>query len=171
GNSVLGYGSNTTSCKISLRDFEELKADKDKMAMDLARCMENLETTKSQLHETEQLLADVKSHLASAQKSNSLADTQLKCMAESYRSLEKRAQELDTEVNLLRAKAETLENDLQDEKRNHLDAVSRCKELKNSWQISSPRPFKIQFFASPEICLELSAKGPRRRMLGAEPFC
>jgi hypothetical protein len=134
GNLVPGYGSNTTSCKVSLEEFEELKSEKDTMAMDLARCTENLEMTKSQLHETEQLLAEVKSQLVSAQKSNSLAETQLKCMAESYRSLETRAQELETEVNLLRVKTETLESELQEEKTSHQDALTRCKELEEQLQ-------------------------------------
>ncbi|KAJ7005516.1 hypothetical protein NC653_004974 [Populus alba x Populus x berolinensis] len=87
--------------------------------------------TKSQLRETEQLLAEVKSQLVSAQKSNSLAETQLKCMAESYRSLETRAQELETEVNLLR---KTLESELQEEKTSHQDALTRCKELEEQLQ-------------------------------------
>lgn len=134
GNIVAGYESNTTDCKFSLEEFEELKLEKDNLATDLARCTENLEMSKSQLHETEQLLAEVKSQLASAQKSNSLAETQLKCMAESYRSLETRAEELETEVNLLRAKIESLENELQDEKTNHHDALARCKELQEQLQ-------------------------------------
>ncbi|KAJ9186471.1 hypothetical protein P3X46_002041 [Hevea brasiliensis] len=129
GNLVSGYGSNATLCKVSLEEFEELKSEKESMAVDLARCTENLEMTKSQLHETEQLLAEVKSQLGSAQKSNSLAETQLKCMAESYRSLEARAEELETEVNLLRGKVETLENELEDEKQCHWDALTKCKEL------------------------------------------
>ncbi|CAK7346232.1 unnamed protein product [Dovyalis caffra] len=134
GNLVPGYGSNTTSCKVSLEEFEELKSEKDTMAMDLARCAENFEMTESQLHETEQLLAEVKSQLASAQKSNSLAETQLKCMAESYRSLETRAQELETEVNLLRVKTENLEIELQEEKKSHQGALTRCKELEEQLQ-------------------------------------
>ncbi|XVE94588.1 hypothetical protein REPUB_Repub02eG0021500 [Reevesia pubescens] len=133
GNLVSDYESKQSS-KFSSEEFEELKLDKENMAIDLARCTENLEITKSQLHETEQLLAEAKSQLTSAQKSNSLAETQLKCMAESYRSLETRAEELETEVNLLRGKIETLENELQDEKRSHHDALARCKELEEQLQ-------------------------------------
>ncbi|KAK4387466.1 Filament-like plant protein 4 [Sesamum angolense] len=80
-------------------------------------------------NETEQLLSEVKSQLTSAQKSNSLAETQLKCMAESYRSLETRAEELQTEVNLLQGKIENLDNELQEEKRSHQHALTRCKDL------------------------------------------
>ncbi|GMJ14889.1 Trichome Cell Shape 1 [Hibiscus trionum] len=117
------------SRKFSSEEFEELKLEKERLAMDLSQCTENLEMTKSKLHETELLLTEAKSQLASFQKSNSLAETQLKCMAESYRSLETHAEELETEVNLLRAKIETIENELQDEKKSHYDALARCKEL------------------------------------------
>ncbi|XWS25886.1 hypothetical protein CRYUN_Cryun27aG0106100 [Craigia yunnanensis] len=133
GNLVSDYELKQSS-KFSSEEFEELKLEKENMAMDLSRCTENLEMTKSQLHETEQLLAEAKSQLASAQKSNSLAETQLKCMVESYRSLETHAEELEMEVNLLRVKIETLENELQDEKRSHHDALARCKELEEKFQ-------------------------------------
>ncbi|KAE8682141.1 Filament-like plant protein 4 [Hibiscus syriacus] len=123
-----GYESKQSG-KFSSEELEELKLEKEKMATDLARSTENLEITKSQLHETEQLLAEARSQLASAQNSNSLAETQLKCMVESYKSLERRAEELETEVNFLRGKIETLDNELQDEKRNHQDALARCKEV------------------------------------------
>ncbi|CAN1323088.1 Filament-like plant protein 4 [Linum perenne] len=122
-------GNLIPSCKVSLEEFEELKLEKDNMATDLARCTADLETTKSQLQETEQQLAEVKSELASSQKSNSLGETQLKCMAESYRSLEVRAEELEKEVNLLRVKTEELETELECEKRIHEDVLSRCKDL------------------------------------------
>ncbi|GMI90676.1 Trichome Cell Shape 1 [Hibiscus trionum] len=128
-----GYESKQSS-KFSSAEFEELKLEKEKMATDLARSTENLEMTKSQLHETEQLLAEAKSQLASAQNSNSLAETQLKCMAESYKSLERRAEEIETEVNFLRGKIETLDNELQDEKTNHQEALARCKELEELLQ-------------------------------------
>ncbi|XP_028767235.1 filament-like plant protein 4 [Neltuma alba] len=129
GNLVSAYEPSATFKKFSVEEFEELKLQKEKAAMDLSRCTESLEMTKSQLLETEQLLAEAKSQLASTEKSNSLAETQLKCMAESYRSLETRAHELETEIIHLRAKTETLENELQDEKRGHEDALAKCKEL------------------------------------------
>lgn len=84
-----------------MEDFEELKLEKEKALVDLSKGYEDLKVTKSQLLETEQLLSDVKSQLASSQRSNSLAETQLKCMAESHRSLETRAQEFEIELNHL----------------------------------------------------------------------
>ncbi|KAJ8762213.1 hypothetical protein K2173_007369 [Erythroxylum novogranatense] len=134
GHLMSSYVPNGTSCKISLEEFEELKLAKESMAVDLAKCSENLEITKSQLRETEQLLAEIKSQLTYAKDSNSLAETQLKCMAESYRALESRASEVEAEVNLLRSKAETLENELQVEKRGHDDALNRCNELQDLLQ-------------------------------------
>ncbi|KAK4429359.1 Filament-like plant protein 4 [Sesamum alatum] len=121
--------STAPSWKCSLEEFEQLKTDKDNLAVDLATCTENFESTKSQLLETEQLLAEVKSQLTSAKKSNSLAETQLKCMAESYRSLETRAEELQSEVNLLQGKIENLDNELQEERRVHQETLTRCQDL------------------------------------------
>ncbi|XP_052201639.1 filament-like plant protein 4 [Diospyros lotus] len=129
GSFIPTFEPNATSWKCSVEEFEQLKLEKDSLLLDLARCTENLESTKIQLQETEQLLAEVKSQLASAQKLNGLAETQLKCMAESYKTLETRADELQTEVNLLRAKTESLDNELKEEKRNHQDALSKCKDL------------------------------------------
>lgn len=134
GNLTSSYESNVTSQKFSMEDFEELRLEKEKAIVDLSKYSENLEMTKSQLQETEQLLAEVKSQLASAQRSNSLSETQLKCMAESYRSLETRAQEFETELNHLRMKTETLENELKDEKRSHEAALAKCKELEEQLQ-------------------------------------
>ncbi|KAL3840237.1 hypothetical protein ACJIZ3_024828 [Penstemon smallii] len=126
--------SRATTWKCSLEEFEQLKMDKDNLTVDLARSTENFESTKAQLAETEQLLADAKAQLVSAQKSNSLAETQLKCIAESYRSLETRAEQLQTEVNLLQGKIEGLDNELQEERRNHQDALTKCKDLQEQLQ-------------------------------------
>ncbi|MED6139047.1 hypothetical protein PIB30_116750 [Stylosanthes scabra] len=136
GNPISGYESNVAAQKITLEEFEELKSEKEKAVADLSKFVESLETTKSQLQETEQLLAEVKSQLTSAQRSNSLAETQLKCMAESYRSLEARAQEYETELNHLRAKMETLENELREEKKGHEAALVKSKELEEQLQRS-----------------------------------
>ncbi|KAI8012169.1 Filament-like plant protein 4, partial [Camellia lanceoleosa] len=50
-------------------------------------------------------------------------------MGESYKSLETRAEELQTEVNLLPAKTENLDNELQEERRNHQDALAKFKDF------------------------------------------
>ncbi|THG06020.1 hypothetical protein TEA_014354 [Camellia sinensis var. sinensis] len=66
GSFISTFESNATTWKCLLKEFEQLKLEKDNMALDL-------ESTKAQLQGTEQLLAKVKSQLASAQKLNSLA--------------------------------------------------------------------------------------------------
>ncbi|XP_043712663.1 filament-like plant protein 4 [Telopea speciosissima] len=129
GSPIPGFELNSKSCKCSLEELEQLKSDKHNMEMDLTRCTEELESTKSQLQETEQLMEELRTQLASSQKSNSLADTQLKCMAESYKSLEMRSQELEAEVNLLRTKTEALDDELQEEKRSHQNALDKCNDL------------------------------------------
>ncbi|XP_042032630.1 filament-like plant protein 4 isoform X1 [Salvia splendens] len=131
GNLVPISESTVTSWKCSPEEFEQLKMDRDNLAVNLARSLENLETTKSQLLETEHLLAEVKSKLMTAQKSNSLAETQLKCMAESYNSLETRSEDIKTEVNFLQGKIQNLEKELLDEKRSHEEALNKCKDLQD----------------------------------------
>ncbi|KAK1362316.1 Filament-like plant protein 4 [Heracleum sosnowskyi] len=117
------------SWNYSLEDFRLLKSEKDNLVIDLARSTENLKITMSQLQENEELLAEAKSQLTSAQKMNSLAETQLKCMAESYRSLEKHADELQIKVDCLQAKVESLENELRVERRDLADSLARCNVL------------------------------------------
>ncbi|CAA2990948.1 Hypothetical predicted protein [Olea europaea subsp. europaea] len=134
GNLVPTSESTTPLWKCSLEEFEQLKLERDNMAIDLATCTENWENTKSQLLDTDQLLTEVKSQLTSAQKSNRLAETQLKCMAESYKSLETRAEEIQTEVNILHSKIESLDNELQEERRSHQDALTRCRDLQEQLQ-------------------------------------
>ncbi|KAI3989510.1 hypothetical protein MKX01_022785 [Papaver californicum] len=110
-----GIDLNITSSKCSLEEFEQMKLD--------------LDGTKSQLQEAEQLLTELRLQLASSEKSYSLAKTQLICMAEAYKSLEKRAQDLEVEMNLLRETNETLSNELHEEKQNHQDALAKCSSL------------------------------------------
>ncbi|XP_073139632.1 filament-like plant protein 4 isoform X2 [Henckelia pumila] len=126
--------STNSSWKCSLEEFEQLKLDKENIAVDLARCTENFETNKSQLLETQQHLSDVHSQLTITQKANSLLETQLKCMAESYKSLETRAEGLEIKVNNLQGAIESLENELQEERKSHHDALTRCTDLQKQLQ-------------------------------------
>ncbi|XP_013605099.1 PREDICTED: filament-like plant protein 6 isoform X5 [Brassica oleracea var. oleracea] len=121
-NRVLRYESEST-----LEEIEELKSEKEKMAADI-------EELKCQLQESEKMLGEIRSQLDSAQRSNSLADTQLRCMTESYRSLETRAADLEIDVNQLKEKVRSLEDELEDEKRNHQESSARCHELEEHIQ-------------------------------------
>ncbi|KAG2319685.1 hypothetical protein Bca4012_054076 [Brassica carinata] len=122
------------ACKFTSEEFEGLKLEKEKAETNLASCEADLEATKSKLQETEQLLAEVKSDLESAMKSNGMAETQLKCMVESYRSLETRSAELEVELSSLKDKIVNLEDELHDEKENHREALTKCQELEEQLQ-------------------------------------
>ncbi|KAL5985923.1 hypothetical protein ACLOJK_027913 [Asimina triloba] len=128
------FGLNPSTVKFSMEEFVHLKSERDNMAMDMARCTEALESTKFKLSETERLLEELQLQLTASQKSNSLAETQLKCMAESYKSLEMHAQELETEVNVLHMKADSLDVELQGERRRLQDALARCKDFEDQIQ-------------------------------------
>lgn len=121
----------TTSPTCSLEEYELIKVQKENVVMELARCKEMLELANHQLAEMEQHASELKSKLDASEKSNSLAETQLKCMAESYKSLELQKQDLETELNLLHTKAENLEIELQEEKDSHQDDLAKYKELQD----------------------------------------
>uniref|UniRef100_A0A7N0SZX1 Filament-like plant protein 4 n=1 Tax=Kalanchoe fedtschenkoi TaxID=63787 RepID=A0A7N0SZX1_KALFE len=119
-NSTLGLELSTTCW--SPDELKELILEKETLA-------ENLEDTKSQLFEAEQLMSELKSQLAAAERSNSLFETQLKCMTESYRSLEKHANALETEVDLLRERAKAVELEIQEAKKNNKNMLETCNYL------------------------------------------
>ncbi|CAM8942253.1 unnamed protein product [Rhodiola kirilowii] len=133
-NLVPGLELKSTSCICPMEDFENIKIEKENLETDLLRCSKDLENAQSRLCETEGKLSELKSQLDLALQSNSLAETQLKCMVESYRSLERRAEELETELSLLREKAKKLDDELQEEKTRHQDALDKCKDLQEQLQ-------------------------------------
>ncbi|KAL4353874.1 hypothetical protein GQ457_06G036060 [Hibiscus cannabinus] len=128
------FQPNATPCSCLLKELEQLKLDKENMAADLERRAKDLENTKLLLQETEKSVTELKIQLASSQNLHSLAETQLKCMTESYKSLEARAQELEAEINLIQEKSAKLDDKLQKEKRCHQDALARCKDLEDQIQ-------------------------------------
>ena len=95
--------------------FDQLKLERDTIQAEFDRA-------KVKLHEMESKLTD-------SYKSNSLAETQLRCMVESYKSLETRTQELEAEICLLREKIDNLEQDLQKERLNLQNESARCTDL------------------------------------------
>ncbi|WOL05923.1 filament-like plant protein 4 [Canna indica] len=123
------FEQRNTMQKLSSKDFEQMRLEKENLQTELSTCASLLEETKVKLVETEQNLAELKSQLAASQKSNGLSETQLKCMVESYKMLESRAQELEAEVNLLRTEVQTLNNELQEERRIHQDDLSKIRDL------------------------------------------
>ncbi|MFS7993870.1 putative filament-like plant protein [Helianthus anomalus] len=134
GNSVPTSELNVSLLKCSLEEFEQMKLEKENMSVELSKSNENLETIKSQLSETERQLSEVKSQLTAAQKLNCLSETQLKCMAESYNSLEVRSAGLQSRVNLLESKIVMLDNELEEERTKCKDTEAKCKDLQEQLQ-------------------------------------
>ena len=114
----------------TLRDFAELKCKKDALEDELVKCNGDLESLNAQLKE-------MASKLYSSEKSNSLAETQLRCMTESYKSIEARACELEAEVNELRSKIKNLDKELQQERVKYLEEQARCKDLEEQIERSA----------------------------------
>ncbi|XP_078448363.1 filament-like plant protein 4 [Wolffia australiana] len=97
-------------------EIEQLKLEKESIQA-------QLESSNMKIQEMEQRLAELELNLAESVKSNGLSETQLKCMAESYKSLE-------SEILLLKEKNSSLEDDLQKEKLSHKDLeeqLERCQ--------------------------------------------
>lgn len=84
--------------------------------------------------ENVQLLAELKAQLESSHKSYNLAEIQLKCMTESYKSLQTHAEKLEAENKFLKEKIDELKNDLSEEKQCHHDALVRYKEIEEKMQ-------------------------------------
>ncbi|CAL9087085.1 unnamed protein product [Musa textilis] len=128
------FEQRNTMHKLSVKDFEDMRLEKENMQLELSTCSKLLEETKLQLVETERNLADLRFQLAASQKSNSLSETQLKCMAESYKLLESRAQQLDAEINLLRTEVQTLKNELLEERQIHQDDLTKLRDLQEQFE-------------------------------------
>ncbi|CAL5188130.1 unnamed protein product [Lathyrus oleraceus] len=74
-------------------------------------------------------------------KSNdALVEIQLKCMTESYKSLQTHVEELEAENKLLKEKIDELKNDLEEEKQCHHNALARHKELEEK----TPRDKRLE---------------------------
>lgn len=129
-----GSESSFISFKYPSEEFKQMESEKDDKAAEHAAYMQDLKETKLMLLEKEQLLTELKAQLASSHKSYSLAEIQLKCMTESYKSLQTHVEELEAENKFLKEKMEELKNDLAEQKQCHHDALVRYKESEEKMQ-------------------------------------
>ncbi|KAL0726109.1 hypothetical protein Bca4012_022202 [Brassica carinata] len=113
---------------------KELKLEKENNERELSRCLESLERTKVELEEKEQLIAEMESQLTSSRDLQSLAETQLKCVTESYKTLELHAKDLEANVKRLEEETERLETAFSTEKRGHEETLAKCKDLQEKMQ-------------------------------------
>ncbi|XP_020572206.1 filament-like plant protein 4 isoform X2 [Phalaenopsis equestris] len=125
---------------LSLENFDHLKVEKVKVEMDLVRCKEMLSQSNFTLVDTEKQVLELKSELASCQKSNSLVAIQLKCMAESYKILESQKEEFEVEISRLHAMVEALDNELQEERLSHQEDLAKYNELQEQIDRKSKFP-------------------------------
>ncbi|XP_010446821.1 PREDICTED: filament-like plant protein 5 [Camelina sativa] len=133
-NSMNGHELDDSSCKSLLKEVEQLKLEKENIAAELSSCLQNLESTKSGLEEKEQLISKLKSQLNSSEDLQSLAETQLKCVTESYKSLELHAKDLEAKVKSLEEETERLEMAFSTEKHGHEETLAKCRELQEQLQ-------------------------------------
>ncbi|KAJ3682550.1 hypothetical protein LUZ60_015123 [Juncus effusus] len=110
-------------------EIEKLKEEKKILKEELGKCNEKLQTAQLELEESKKGLTEIKSKLEESKKVNGLTETQLKCMAESYNSLEKCKIELESEIIGLREKIEGLSEELRREKESHDEDLVKFKEL------------------------------------------
>ncbi|KAG8096801.1 hypothetical protein GUJ93_ZPchr0013g35764 [Zizania palustris] len=113
----------------SSEEYEQLKSEKLNLEAELSKCNELIGDTELRFKDMEKNLEELTSKLAFSEKTNSLAETQLKCMAESYKSLESRKVELENEIKVLQSKVDNLTAKLNDERQSHQEYTTRYREL------------------------------------------
>ncbi|KAK7307489.1 hypothetical protein VNO77_40599 [Canavalia gladiata] len=128
---VVSPGSelNFISSKYSTEDLKQMEPEKDDKAAEHDEHMQDLKEKELMLQENMQLLEELKAQLALFHKSYSLAEIQLKCMTESYKSLQTHVEELEAENKFLKEQKDELKNAFTEEKQRHHDALVRYKEI------------------------------------------
>ncbi|KAK3147828.1 hypothetical protein QOZ80_3BG0287250 [Eleusine coracana subsp. coracana] len=129
GTADAGFDVKTAVNICSPEEYEQLKSEKTNLEAELVKCNEIIDATKVRLSDMEKILEDLTSKLSDSEKSNSLSETQLKCMAESYKSLESRKVELEKEIEVLQSKIDALTAELTDERLSHQEDLARYKDL------------------------------------------
>uniref|UniRef100_A0A0D9XHY7 Filament-like plant protein 4 n=1 Tax=Leersia perrieri TaxID=77586 RepID=A0A0D9XHY7_9ORYZ len=120
----------TTVRICSQEEYEQLKLDKRKLEIELAKCNETIECTKLEFSEMEKNMEELATKLSACEKLNSLTETQLKCMAESYKSLESQKLKLESEIESLHNQIDTLRTELAEERENHQEDLKKYMDLK-----------------------------------------
>ncbi|RLN19971.1 filament-like plant protein 4 [Panicum miliaceum] len=134
GPADAGFDAKTALKICSPEEYEQLISEKTNLEVELAKCNDIIEETKVRLSDMEKNLEDLTAKLADSEKSNSLSETQLKCMAESYKSLESRKVELENEIEVLRSKIDTLTAELTDERQSHQEDLAKYKDLEEKME-------------------------------------
>jgi hypothetical protein len=134
GPADAGFDAKNAVKICSPEEYEQLKSEKINLEGELAKCNEIIEETQFRLSDMEKSMEELTAKLADSEKSNSLSETQLKCMAESYKSLETRKVELENEIEVLRSKIDTLTAELTDERQSHQEDLAKYKDLEEKME-------------------------------------
>ncbi|XP_062201128.1 filament-like plant protein 4 [Phragmites australis] len=134
-----GSPSDASDVKTAIRictpeEYEKLKLEKGNLEMELMLCNEMIESTNLKFGEMEKNLEDLTSKLAASEKSNNLAETQLKCMAESYKTLELQKVKLEEEIRVLQTKIDNLSADLAEERQIHQEDIAKYRDLEENME-------------------------------------
>ncbi|CAA7035741.1 unnamed protein product [Microthlaspi erraticum] len=133
-NLTNGHEFSASSYKSLLKEKEQLKLEKENTALELSTCLQNLESVKVELEEKEQMISELNSKLTSSGDLQSLAETQLKCVTESYKSLEVCTKDLEAKVKRLEEETERLEMAFSKEKHAHEETLAKCRDLQDKMQ-------------------------------------
>jgi hypothetical protein len=138
-SSDLDFGSHSSGDAFDVKttlqictpeEYEKIKLEKRNLEMELTKCNEMIETTNIKFSVMEKNLQDITSKLTACENSNSLAETQLKCMVESYKTLESQKVKLEEEIRVLQIKIDTLSADLAEERRSHQEDTAKYRDFK-----------------------------------------
>ncbi|KAG8074251.1 hypothetical protein GUJ93_ZPchr0006g43222 [Zizania palustris] len=129
GPTDVGCDVKTAVQICSSEEYEQLKSEKLNLEAELSKCNELIGDTKLRFKDMEKNLEELISKLAVSEKTNSLVETQLKCMAESYKALESRKVELENEIKVLQSKIDTLTAELKDERQSHQEYIIRYRDI------------------------------------------
>nr|CAB3494945.1 unnamed protein product [Digitaria exilis]CAB3494946.1 unnamed protein product [Digitaria exilis]CAB3494980.1 unnamed protein product [Digitaria exilis] len=124
----------TTVQMCALEEYEKLRLEKRNLEMEVTKCNDMMESANLKFCGMEKNIEDLTSKLAACEKSNSLAETQLKCMAESYKTLESQKVKLEEEIRVLQAMIDTLSADLAEERRSHQDDMTKYRDLEEKME-------------------------------------
>ncbi|TVU31180.1 hypothetical protein EJB05_22856 [Eragrostis curvula] len=133
-----------TDVLCTAEEYEKLKLENRKLEKELMLCNEMIESTNFKFGAMEKNLEELTSKLASCEKSNGLAETQLKCMAESYKTLESQKLKLEEEIKVLQRKIDTLLTDLAEERQSHQQDIVKYRNLEE----------KMKRYAKDSLCAD-----------------
>ncbi|XP_057833796.2 filament-like plant protein 4 isoform X1 [Cryptomeria japonica] len=111
-----------------------LRSENANLEAVLAATKEKLENTENQLTKSEQMLANLQVQLESAKESKQLLENELAAMISHKSNIESQFKATETEMKGLSEKVDALELELQEERMQCKDAITKCEVLQEHLQ-------------------------------------